>query len=271
MKPSLTENNLDGKVIIITGSTSGTGKAIALRCAWLGAAGVVVTGRNQERGEAVVAEVEKIGRETGTSAIFVQAELTDEAQCRQIVTRCDEHFGRVDGLVNVAGRGNRGRLEDTTLDLWDQMMNLHVRAPFLLIQEASKIMKRLGIRGSIVNIGSTASNGGSPSLLPYSVSKGALATLTKSVAQSLMPDRIRAYCLNIGWTLTEQEHIVQMETGQPENWLEIADQSQAFGRILRPEIDIAPFVTFLLSDQALMITGSIIEWDQKMLLGPYAD
>ena len=182
MKPLASENRLDGKVIIITGSTSGTGKTVALRCAWLGAAGVVVTGRNRERGEAVVAEIEKIGRETGTQAIFVQAELTDEAQCRAIVTDCDARFGRVDGLVNVAGRGNRGRLSDTSVDLWNEMMNLHVRAPFLLMQEASSVMKREGIRGSIVSIGSTAANGGSPSLLPYSVSKGALMTLTKNAA-----------------------------------------------------------------------------------------
>ena len=134
MKPTANENRLDGKVIVVTGSTSGTGKAIALRCAWLGAAGIVITGRNADRGQAVVAEINQIAAETGdeTKAIFVQAELTDEAQCRDIIQACDTKFGRVDGLVNVAGRGTRGSLEDTTVDLWDEMMNLHVRAPFLL-------------------------------------------------------------------------------------------------------------------------------------------
>ena len=85
--------------------------------------------------------------------------------------------------------------------------------------------------------------------------------LTRSVAESQRKHQIRAYCLNIGWTATEQEH--QLETGQPENWLEIA--AQPFGRILRPE-DIAPLVTFC-SAKAMMVSGP--SRDQKLVLGPY--
>ncbi|MEM7800514.1 MAG: SDR family oxidoreductase [Chloroflexota bacterium] len=271
-KPAINENRLDGKVIVVTGSTSGTGRAIALRAAWLGAKGVLVTGRNADRGEATVDEIEKIGLETGvqTDAVFVKADLTNPDDCATLMAVCDKKFGRVDGLVNSAGRGERGTLSDTSVALWDEMMNLHVRAPFLLMQFVTEIMRREGIAGSIINIGSVAAHGGLPSLTPYSVSKGALMTLTRNAAQSLIHDHIRVYCLNIGWTATEQEHLVQTGIGQPEEWLEAADATRPLGRILRPG-DIAPMVTFLLSSQASMVTGSVIEWDQTMIMGPRSE
>ena len=263
---------LEGKVIIITGATSGIGKAIAEACAAHGATGVIVSGRNATRGKAVVDDIEKIGRATGykTDAVFVRAELTDPAQCRTIIDVCDKKFGRIDGLVNAAGRGTRGRLDDTSVELWDEMMNLHARAPFLLAQAAVPIMRREARPASIVNIGSVVAHGGIPDLTPYSTSKGALMTLTRNLAQSLKKDRIRVNCVNIGWTATEQEHQVQIETGQPENWLELTDPTRPLGRLLRPE-DIVPIIKLLLSDRSEMITGSIIEWDQTILLGPYGE
>ncbi len=262
--------DLVGKVIIVTGSTSGTGRALAYRCAELGAKGIIVTGRDAQRGEDTVDAIEAIGRKTGhnTDAVFVKADLLDPDQCKTIVDVCEKKFGTVDGLVNVAGRGTRHSLEDTTVEDWDTTLNLHVRAPFLLTQAVAPLMQKAGQGGSIVNIGSTAAHGGAPILLPYTVAKAGLMMLTRNTAQALRKDRIRVYCLNIGWTATEQEHIVQLETGQPENWLELADASAPLGRIMRPD-DITPMITYLLSDQAKMITGSIIEWDQTMILGPY--
>ncbi len=261
---------LENKVIIISGSTSGTGKAIALRCAELGAKGVVVTGRNAPRGEDTVDAIEAIGKRTGvgTDAVFVKADLNDPAQCQTIVDVCEKKFGTAHGLVNAAGRGTRASLENTSVEVWDEIVNLHLRAPFLLTQAATTLMKANGNGGAVVNIGSTAAHGGAPILLPYTAAKGGLMMMTRNNAQALRPHKIRVFMLNIGWTATEQEHIVQLETGAPENWLELADESAPLGRILRPD-DIAPMVTYLLSEQARMITGSIIEWDQTMILGPY--
>ena len=131
------------KIIIVTGSTSGVGEACALDAAANGAAGVLITGRNSERGEAVRSRVEALGAE----AIFVAAELADADQCRNIVAQCDAKWGRVDGLVNCAADTNRGTIEETTVEFWDNQMNVNVRAPFLLTQDSVKIMQREKIAG----------------------------------------------------------------------------------------------------------------------------
>jgi NAD(P)-dependent dehydrogenase (short-subunit alcohol dehydrogenase family) len=135
------------------------------------------------------------------------------------------------------------------------------------MQQAARVMRREGRGGSVVNIITMASHGGEPPLTAYSASKGALAILTKNAGYSLQPDRIRVNGLNIGWTATEGEHGVQTGAGQPDDWLAEADASRPFGRLLRPA-DIAPMVTYLLSDAAEMVTGSVIDFDQTVH-GPY--
>ena len=248
---------LDGAVITITGSTQGLGAAIARRAAALGAAGIVVTGRDRERGEAVRDALD-------CEAVFVPAALEDEAQVRGIVRAAGERFGRLDGLVNAAGLSTRGTLDDTTAELWDRLFAVNVRAPFLLIQEAARLMRAAGRGGSVVNIVTMASHGGSPELMAYAASKAALAALTRNAGYALQPDRIRVNGLNIGWTATEGEHVVQTGEGEPEDWLAEADAAAPLGRLLRPDEDIAPMVTYLLSDAAKMVTGSVMDFDQTV-------
>jgi NAD(P)-dependent dehydrogenase (short-subunit alcohol dehydrogenase family) len=254
---------LDGKVLVVTGATQGLGASIARRAARLGAAAIVVCGRDRERGDAVAAELEALGAE----ACFVAAELADVASCRAIVPACEERFGRLDGLVNAAGLSSRGTLDDTSPELWDRLFAVNARAPFLLMQQAARLMRQGGRGGSVVNIITMASHGGEPVLTAYAASKGALATLTRNAGYQLQPDRIRVNGLNIGWTATEGEHVVQTGTGQDAGWLGEADASRPFGRLLRPD-DIAPMVTYLLSDAAQMVTGSVIDFDQTVH-GPY--
>jgi NAD(P)-dependent dehydrogenase (short-subunit alcohol dehydrogenase family) len=256
---------LDGKVLIVTGATQGLGAAIARRAAALGAAGIVVCGRDRERGELMRQELEGMG----AGALFAAVELADEDACRAAVRNCDERFGRLDGLVNAAGLSTRGTLDDTSVELWDRLFAVNVRAPFILMQEAARVMRRGGAGGSIVNIITMASHGGEPVLTAYSASKGALATLTRNAGYQLQPDRIRVNGLNIGWTATEGEHGVQRATGQAEDWLSAADAGRPLGRLLRPG-DIAPMVTYLLSDAAAMVTGSVVDFDQTVH-GPYGE
>jgi NAD(P)-dependent dehydrogenase (short-subunit alcohol dehydrogenase family) len=246
---------LDGRVIIVTGSTQGLGAAIARRASDLGAA-VVVTGRDESRGRAV--------RDSLEDAIFVQASLEDEAQVRGIVRAADEQFGRLDGLVNAAGLSTRGTLDGTSTELWDRLFAVNVRAPFLLMQEAARVMRRSG-GGSVVNIITMASHGGAPELTAYSASKAALATLTRNAGHQLQGDRIRVNGLNIGWTATDGEHVVQTGEGEPDDWLAAADASAPLGRLLRPDEDIAPMVTYLLSDASRMVTGSVMDFDQTVV------
>jgi NAD(P)-dependent dehydrogenase (short-subunit alcohol dehydrogenase family) len=242
---SFDEQRLDGRKIVVTGATQGLGASIARRAAALGAE-LVITGRDRERGEAVAQELD------GT---FVAADLADPDACRSIIT------SRIDGLVNAAGLSTRGTLEDTSVELWDTLFAINARAPFLLMQEAAR---RMPAGGSIVNIITMSSHGGQPDLMAYSASKGALAVLTRNVASQLQPARIRVNGLNIGWTATEGEHGVQTQTGQADDWLQDADASRPFGRLLRPE-DIAPMVTYLLSDASEMVTGSVMDFDQTVL------
>ncbi|HEX4720596.1 MAG TPA: SDR family oxidoreductase [Thermoleophilaceae bacterium] len=256
MSDPFAEMRLDGKVVVVTGSTQGVGAAIARRVADLGAAGVVVTGRDAERGEAVRSAL-------GTEAVFVQGDLAEPDDCEAIIRACAERFARLDGLVNAAGLSTRGTIDDTSVALWDLLFAVNVRAPFLLIQHGARLMRRTGDGGSVVNIVTMASHGGEPVLTAYASSKGALATLTRNAGYSLQPDRIRVNGLNIGWTASEGEHGVQTETGASSDWLAEADANAALGRLLRPE-DIAPMVTYLLSDAARMVTGSVIDFDQTV-------
>ena len=256
MSDPFAQQRLDGKVVVVTGSTQGLGAAIARRAAGLGAEGIVVTGRDRERGE-------RVRDELGCDAAFVQAELSDVDDCRRVIAACDERFGRLDGLVNAAGLSTRGTLDDTSVELWDRLFAVNVRAPFLLMQGAARLMRRGG-GGAVVNIITMASHGGEPVLMAYAASKGALATLTRNVGNALRPDRIRVNGLNIGWTATEGEHGVQTGVGRSDDWLADADAGAALGRLLRPE-DIAPMVTHLLSDAASMVTGSVMDFDQTVL------
>lgn len=256
--------SLEGKIIAVTGSTQGLGEDIVRLAGISDAAGLIVSGRSRERGEAVAASLDHASRR----AYFVKAKLEDPEACRRIVECADSKFGRLDGLVNAAACTERGTLEDTTVEHWDKFMAINLRAPFLLMQGAVKIMQRESRGGSIVNILSMSAHGGTPNLTPYSVSKGALGTLTRNAANSQRIHRIRVNALNIGWMATPAEDAVQRLEGQPENWLNAADASAPFGRILRPR-DVATMVAYLLSDEAKMMTGALIDLDQHVM-GIYA-
>lgn len=252
--------SVQDKVIIITGSTSGVGEACAIEAAKNGAAGIVITGRDSSRGNAVRQAVEDLG----TDAIFVAAELADPEQCRNVVARCDEQWGRVDGLVNSAADTNRGTIEETTVEFWDYQMNVNVRAPFLLTQHCVKIMQREKIAGSIVNILSVAGFCGMDILCSYSTTKGALRTLTKNNAHALRRHQIRVNGINLGWTDTPKEHVVQRAQGSPDDWLETAEAASPFGRLLKAD-DVSKLVNYLLSDESGILTGSCIDYSQRVM------
>jgi len=258
----MAEKLLEGRHFIVTGGTQGLGRGIALHLSKEGAAGLVICGRNMENGQAAAVEISQ----TGCSCEYVQADLSREKDCRKVVQQAVQQYGRVDGLVNAAGLTNRGTIEDTTVELWDLLFNVNARAPFILIQEVVRFMKAKSIQGSIVNIISDCAHGGYPFLTAYSASKGALATLTKNVAYALRCDRIRVNGICIGWMYTPHEHQVQVESGQPENWLELVEKDKPFKRLLRPQ-DVAYLTAYLLSDRSEMMTGSLIDFDQKVIGG----
>lgn len=250
----------DGKTALITGSTQGVGEAVARRLADEGAEGIVVCGRNQERGEKVAADLSA----RGADAHFVPVELADPVSCKALIAATDEKLGRIDVLVNGAGYTVRGTIVNTTVELWDDMMNINVRAPFLLMQGAIDIMRREGRGGSIVSVGSVSSYGSVPTLMPYATSKAALVTLTKNVAYSVAWDGIRVNCVQPGWMDTPGEDITQRRfEGGGDNWLEEAEVGMPFGRLIKTD-EIAALIAFVASDEAGVMTGSIIDYDQSV-------
>ena len=250
-----------GKVALVTGSTQGLGQAIADRLVEEGLSGLVVTGRNEERGAAVTARL----NDAGCRTVFVAADLADPGAVGNLIDSTDREFGRIDVLVNAAGDSHRGTVEDTTVELFDHLTAVNVRAPFLLMQGAIRIMRREGIEGSIVNIASLAAHGGPPYLTIYSTTKGALVTLTKNVANSVLWDRIRVNVMNIGWTDTPGEHAIRTRFhGGDERWLEKAEAGQPFGRLLKTP-EVARAVAFLASDESGMMTGAAVDFNQMVI------
>jgi NAD(P)-dependent dehydrogenase (short-subunit alcohol dehydrogenase family) len=255
------EIRLNGKVILVTGSTQGIGRAIAETLARSGTAGLVVTGRDKTRGDAVAAELSQLGAPT----LFVAADLADPAAPALLAQACIDRFGRIDGLVNAAGLTDRASFLDASLDDWASLFAVNARAPFFLMQAAIADMRKRGQPGAIVNILSINAHCGSPELAVYSATKGALATLTKNAANAHRFDRIRVNGINVGWTDTPAERVMQAETlGHGPGWLDAANAAQPFGRLLTPN-DIANLAVFLLSDAAGPMTGAVIDQEQSVI------
>ena len=248
--------SLVGQVAVVTGSTQGIGGGIALKLAEAGAR-ILVHGRDSQRagGEKIVAASEA----AGSQALLVTGDLRDESHCRSIVRNALARFGRVDILVNNAGVVHRGTIEDTSTELWDEIFDINLRAPFLLCQEAVRHMKDRQ-SGCIVNIGSVNAYCGLKRLLPYSASKGALMTFTKNLANYLTKYRIRVNQINPGWVLTEGERYVQsVVEGKGEKWLEEALKTRPFGRMLSPA-DVANAALFFASNE--LVTGAVLDFEQ---------
>jgi len=253
--------NLNGKIAVVTGGTQGLGEAIARLFAERGAEGLVICGRNAENGARVAKEMSAAGCPT----IFVKADLAKVADCRAVVADAEKRFGRVDVLVNAAALTDRGDIFDTTEERYNQIFDVNVRAPFFLIQEAVRLMRKTKIAGSIVNIQSMSAHGGQPFIAAYCASKGAVAALTKNVAHALVKFRIRVNGLNIGWMSTPgEDRIMKTYHGAEDGWLEEAVKTKPFGRLIDPK-EVARACAYLCSDESGLMTGSNIDFDQNVL------
>ncbi len=253
--------SLAGKVAVVTGGTQGLGETIAHLFADRGAAGIVLCGRNAENGARVKAALEA----KGVKASYVQADLGKVEDARRTVAEADTVFGRLDILANVAAVTDRGTIWDTSPELFDRMFAVNVRAPFFLMQDAAKLMRRDGIRGTVVNIISISGHGGQSFITAYCASKGALITLTKNVAYSVMRHGIRVNGLCIGWMDTPGEDRIQKTYhGAAEGWREQVEAGLPFGRMLKPD-EVARAVAYLASDESGLMTGSIIDFDQQVM------
>ena len=253
---------LNNKVAVITGGSQGLGAATAHLFAERGAKGLILCGRQTDKGLLVA---EKIQQQYPSCKVhFISADLADVDSPKRIIAAAQGCFGQLDILINVAGLSERGTLLDTTPELYDRIMNINVRAPFFLMQEAAKLMRSNGTDGAIVSIGSIAAYAGMPMLTAYCTSKGGLNTLTRNAAHALMRDRIRVNCLNIGWMASDEEDVIQRKYhGAEDGWQEKVGAGMPFGRLVDPN-EVARALAFLASDESGLMTGSVVNFDQSV-------
>lgn len=256
-------SRLSEHAVIVTGSTTGIGKAIALQCLDAGAQvlfhGLEADLRAQLQGELSA-------RYPVAQWAIADADLQQPEAAARLVESALAAFGQLTGLVNNAAYIPFTNLQTTSLELFDRTLRVNTVAPFLLIQAALPHLP--SGRGSIVNIGSVNCYCGEPNLLPYSVSKGALTTLTRNLGDSLMQQYgVRVNQINPGWVLTENEQRRKREHGLGEDWE--ADLPHVFapaGRIFRPA-EIAAAVILLLSPDAGPISGQVWDLEQYPMIG----
>jgi NAD(P)-dependent dehydrogenase (short-subunit alcohol dehydrogenase family) len=196
---------------------------------------------------------------------LVTADLAEPAAAERIIGEVVAAFGRIDGLVNNAAAVTRSDIYSTDAALFDRIMAVNVRAPLLLVKAALPHLKQS--RGAVLNIGSINAYSGESQLLAYSVSKGALMTLSRNLADALCYDQVRVTHFNVGWVLTPNEYKQKIADGLPQNWHEELDPMFApSGRILRPE-EIAAAAVYWLSDESRPISGSVLELEQYPIIG----
>jgi len=255
--------DLSGGHYIVTGGTQGLGLEIARQLKATGAGKLVLMARTRSRGEAAVAELSN----ATCTAHFVEVDIADAASLQAAAAASFEILGdRVDGLVNAAGTTERGNLMTTTAEGFDKQFDINARAPFLLTQALAVHLKERKLRGaSIVNISSLAAKGGAPFITAYSASKAALNVLTMNNAVELAEHGIRVNAINMGWTVTDNEHELMVKKAGAE-WLTEADAAHPMKRLLRP-VDVACTVCFLLSPASTMMTGNVLDLHPDSALG----
>jgi NAD(P)-dependent dehydrogenase (short-subunit alcohol dehydrogenase family) len=245
------------KTILVTGSTTGIGEAIARRT-WQEGANVVIHGRDIERGQAIAAEL-------GARATFVPGDLADPDVPKRLIQHTVSTFDKLDAVVNNAAWVVRSDIDTTDAELFDKVIRTNVRAPFLLIQAALSHLKRT--RGCVLNIGSMNAYTGESNLLAYSVSKGALMTLSRNLADALCYDHVRVNHFNVGWVLTPNEYEYKRKDGLPPDWPNnIPAQFAPTGRIMAPA-EIAAAAVYWLSDESRPISGSVVDLEQYPFIG----
>ncbi len=238
---------------IVTGATSGIGRATAMRLAQEGLA-VVAVGRNA----GALAEIEAAIVQAGGACAQVQADVVTDEAPGHIVSAAVQAFGGVDALVNAAGIIASASLEGTDDDAWDRMMDINVRAPFRLMRAATPHL--IARRGAVVNVSSVAGLRSFPGILSYAVSKAAVDQLTRCSALELAPRGVRVNAVNPGVVVTELHRRGGMNEQQYAAFLERTRETHPLGRPGSVE-EVAELIAFLASSRSAWITGETVAID----------
>jgi 3-oxoacyl-[acyl-carrier protein] reductase len=241
-------SKLNGKVAVVTGASKGIGAAIAKGFATEGASVVVNYASSKEGADRVVNEITK----NGGKAVAVQANVAKKTDIERLFAEAKKAFGKIDILVNNAGVYEFSPLEEITEEQFNKMFNLNVLGLILTSKESLKHFGTAG--GSIINISSIASTNAPATGSVYSATKGAVDTITKSLAKELGPRNIRVNAINPGMVETEGVQAA----GFGENGMREQIEAQTpLGRIGQPE-DIAPAAVFFASKDSAWITGETL-------------
>ena len=241
------------KVVLVTGATSGIGRACALRFA-AGGARIAAVGRNEDE----LSKLEKEVGSTNNKTLLIRADLSRTDEAERVVDQTVKAAGGIDVLVNAAGHIATGSIEDTTLEAWDTMLNINLRAVFYLMQKA--VPSLIQRRGNIVNISSVTGTRAFPGVLAYCVSKAGVDQLTRCAALELASKGVRVNAVNPGVVVTDIHKRGGMSEEQYEAFLERSKQTHPLGRVGQTN-EIAELVFFLASDRASWITGSTYSID----------
>jgi NAD(P)-dependent dehydrogenase (short-subunit alcohol dehydrogenase family) len=248
------------RVAIITGGAQGIGAAAARQFLSDGFKAVVLVDSNAVKLMLQAEQLSKLGL-----VATLCADLRNQDTPQKAVDLALQKFSRLDVLVNAAGNTERCGVEDVTLEAFDRLFDVNIKAPLFMMQKSAAAMHN---GGCIINISSMLAHGGPPNIGIYAASKAALVGLSKNAANALKGKGIRVNCINLGWANTDGEHELQTSFHQqPENWAELAGKKVPFGKLISPE-HIAGTCAYLVSPAAELMTGAVIDYEQ-MPIGTY--
>ena len=241
------------KTLLITGATSGIGKATARRFAKAGA-NIAAVGRDS----AALSKLKEELESSNVQCLAINADLALEEEAAMAVSKTTEHFDGIDVLVNAAGHLSTGTIEDTSLQAWDSMLRINLRAPFILMQQA--LPSIIARRGNVVNVSSVTGLRAFPGVLAYCVSKAALDQLTRCAALELAVKGVRVNAVNPGVVVTEIHKRGGMTEEQYDAFLKHSKTTHPLGRVGKAA-EIAELIFFLASERASWITGATYSID----------
>ncbi|NNV54860.1 SDR family NAD(P)-dependent oxidoreductase [Limnovirga soli] len=250
---------LQNKVIIVTGSTTGIGKAIALRCAAEGAS-IVLHGLEENWGKEVLTSI------GNKNAVLQIEDISAEGAPERLVELAIKAFGKLDAVVNNAAIVASSNIHTTDKAFLQRLLAVNTIAPFSLIKAALPYLSEK--HGCVLNIGSVNAYSGEPNLFAYSVSKGALMTMTRNLGDTLFRENgVRVNQINPGWVLTETEIQRKKDHGLAADWYKDLPAVYApAGRILQPA-EIAAAAVYWLADECGPISGQVVDLEQHPFIG----
>jgi 3-oxoacyl-[acyl-carrier protein] reductase len=239
---------LEGKVALVTGSSRGVGKAVALGFAASGADVVINYTSNQDAADNVVSEIQSMGR----SAVAVKADVAVKSDVERLVNSAAEKFGKLDILVNNAGFTRPAMMVKMSEDQWDQVVDVHLKGAFMCSQAAGKLMKEQN-SGKIINVTSVAGIVGTVGQINYSAAKGGVISMTKSIAREMARYNVCANVISLGIVATDMTEKIRTD----EKLKEIYMNRILLKRFAEPD-DISPAFVFFASDDSNYITGQLV-------------